>query len=245
MDEGHCSYSIMKTTEGITVQQANELVSGLGAARGQGAIINPIACSFALVAIDLLLVGVFSITCAGFTTTGGFSFDEKGLIFMFAPFIFVLSLWQQGAYTVSQTPPSVFHAVIGYLNGCGLLALGTFSIAVFGPPIRSTIDFAALTNFFVAAAVPVLARNALWSITWPHLCPRLAKTPVAVVGSGQGLHAFVKSLMQDSTQQVVGVADLDDPIDEIVALVRGHMVAPYLSCRRQTIPETAIACSRS
>src|SRR3954465_849956 len=98
MDGGHCSYSIMKTTEGITVQQANELVSGLGAARGQGAIINPIACSFALVAIDLLLIGVFSITCAGFTTTGGFSSDEKGLIFMFAPFIFVLSLWQQGAY---------------------------------------------------------------------------------------------------------------------------------------------------
>src|SRR4051812_43168621 len=126
MDRGHRSQGIMKTTEGITVQQANELVSGLGAARGRGVIIGPIACSVVLAAIDLLLVGIFSITCTGFTMADGFSFDGRGLIFMFAPFIFVLSLWQQGAYTVSQTPPSIFHAMIGCLNGCGLLALGTF-----------------------------------------------------------------------------------------------------------------------
>src|SRR3954470_21115455 len=114
-DGSHCSLGIMKTTKGLTVQQADELVGGIGTTRGRGIIIDPLAFSFALAIIDLLLVEILAIAFTGFTTAEGSSSNE-GRIFMFAPFIIALSLWQQGAYTVGQMPPLVFRAAIGCMN---------------------------------------------------------------------------------------------------------------------------------
>src|SRR6476646_2668638 len=115
----------MKTTKGLTVQRANELVGGIVTTQGRGIIIDPLACSFGLAIIDFILVEILAIACTKFTTAGVSSSDEGGWIFMFAPFIIALSLWQRGAYTLDQMPPLVFRAAIGCLNGGGLLALGT------------------------------------------------------------------------------------------------------------------------
>src|SRR3954453_10551524 len=143
----------MKTIEQLTIQRANELAveSGTtrelsvecGTTRGRGVTVSPLACSFALMAIDLSLLGILAITYfgdTGLTTASGIWSSSKGLTFVFAPFIVALSLWQQGAYTVNQMPPPVFHAVIGCLNGCGLLALSVFFIAVLSPPASAAVN---------------------------------------------------------------------------------------------------------
>src|SRR4051794_20061563 len=103
-DSGHRLLGVMEKTEGLIVQQTNELVCGIGATRRQ-VVINPLACSFLLVTMDLFLLGILSISCfgdTGSTTAGGFSSNCERLVFISAPFIVALSLWRQGAYTVDQ-----------------------------------------------------------------------------------------------------------------------------------------------
>src|SRR4051794_40484435 len=106
------------------MQRANELVVEIDTTRGRAVTVSPLACSFVLAAIDLLLVGGLAAAWSiktDFSTARDFLSSGEALIFMLAPFIVALSLWQQGVYIIDQTPPPIFRAGIGCLNGCGLL----------------------------------------------------------------------------------------------------------------------------
>jgi Undecaprenyl-phosphate glucose phosphotransferase len=197
-----------------------------------GRRISPFACAFALVILDLFLVGGISVLAclAGAPATWDLadrsSLDEI-LSFVFAPVAAVLSLWRERVYAMEGAGPRPFSVAIGWLNASGLVVMGMYALNAlstfevphwYGPP--------SLTAFVVTGGAAVLGRNALWLVLRPRVLAQLAKNPAVVAGAGAGLFAFVEILETKSqtTQVVAVVSNLDSGTDEVLALVRDGIV---------------------
>ena len=217
---------------------AAQLVAGEGEqlrrrlATFSGRRISPFACAFALVILDLFLVGGISVLAclAGAPATWDLadrsSLDEI-LSFVFAPVAAVLSLWRERVYAIEGAGPRPFSVAIGWLNASGLVVMSMYALDALSPSaVPHWHGPLSLTAFVVTGGAAVLGRNALWLVLRPRVVAQLAKNPAVVAGAGAGLFAFVEILERQSgtTQVVAVVSNLDSGTDEVLALVRDGIV---------------------
>jgi Undecaprenyl-phosphate glucose phosphotransferase len=217
----------------LVAGEGEQLLRRLDAFSGRR--ISPFACAFALVILDLFLVGGIGVlVCldgapATWDLAGHFSPDEI-LLLVFAPVAAVLSLWRERAYAMKGEGPRPSAVAIGWLNASGLLVLGIYALDALSasavPPWDAILSRLSLIAFVVTGGGAVLGRNALWLVLRPRVLSQLAKNPAVVAGAGAGLFAFVEILgrKSETTQVVAVVSNLDSGTDEVLALVRGGIV---------------------
>jgi Undecaprenyl-phosphate glucose phosphotransferase len=197
--------------------------------------ISRFACAFALLILDLFLIGGIGVLAGavGVPATwdlSGRSSAEEILMLVFAPVAAVLSLWRERAYAMEGAGPHPSAVAIGWLNAAGLVVLGIYAFDALStshlPHRDGVLSPLSLIAFVVTGGAAVLGRNALWLVLRPRVLPQLAKNPAVVAGAGAGLFAFVEILERKSetTQIVAVVSNLDSGTDEVLALVRDGIV---------------------
>ena len=196
-----------------------------------GRRISPLACTLALLILDLILVsGSGLLVCLdGGSVIGGFSdrpFRDEVLLLAIAPVAAVLSLWRERAYAIEKADPRPLAVAIGWLNASGFVVLAIYALNALTPPHVANRDAILsplpLIAFVVIGGVAVLGRNALWLVVRPLVAARLAKNPVVVAGSGASLPAVLEALEGKSrtTRVTAVISDLHSAADEVLALVR-------------------------
>jgi len=191
-------------------------------------------CAFALIMLDLFLIGGIAVLAclrgAPATQDLAKASVPELLILLFMPFAAVLSLWRERAYAIEGAGPRPSAVVIGWLNALGLILLSLYAVDALSSTAASHRDalLSPLSQiaFVVTGGAAVVGRNALWQALRPQVMPKLAKNPVVVAGTGIGLSAFVEILDRESeTMEVVGVTpELESGADEVLALIRGGIV---------------------
>jgi Undecaprenyl-phosphate glucose phosphotransferase len=208
---------------------------GRRVARFWGRGISPLACTSALLILDLFLVGgVCVLVCLNgardIWDLADRSPRSEMLILLLAPTAAVLSLWRERAYEMEGTGPRFSAVFIGWLNASGLVVLGSYALDALStsavPQRHGIASSLLLIAYVVTGGAVVLGRNALWLLLRPRVLRQLAKNPAVVAGAGEGLLAFDAILERKSeTAQIVAVVpNLDSGTDEVLALVRNGIV---------------------
>jgi exopolysaccharide biosynthesis polyprenyl glycosylphosphotransferase len=200
-----------------------------------GRRISPFACAFALLILDLFLIGGIGVLACFDRApvprdVADFYSPDQILILVFAPVAAVLSLWRERAYAMEGAGPRPSAVAIGWLNASGFVALGIYALDALSTSSVAHRDGilnpVSLIAFVVTGGAAVLGRNAVWLALRPRMLPQLAKNPAVVAGAGAGLFTFVEILERKSetTQVVAVVSNLDSGTNEVLALVRGGIV---------------------
>lgn len=189
--------------------------------------ISPVACAGVRLLVDLLLLeaGAALAYVADAPALRGLAAGdaaEMRAILGLAPLVLLLALWQRGAYAASGPGPGLGSFAMGWLNGSGLVILGlcAFDALSYRQAHGRVVVPPALLAFVAASGGAVLARQALWLAAWPRIAAGLARTPVAVAGTGAFAYAETLRAHGATTEVVAVMPELATAADDIVALAR-------------------------